>query len=161
MPIVNIASKSLLPSLPFISLLFLSSTLVATITGSDFTIIDATVADIQIAFNHGKLTSRQLVDFYLNRIETFNPQLRSVLEVNPDARDQADEADKKREKALRGGRSVGELHGVPVLLKDSIATKDKLNTTAGSYALLGSVVPRDASVVEELRNAGAVKHDVV
>ena len=160
MPTVDIASKSLLPSLPFISLLLLSSTLVATITGSDFTIIDATVADIQIAFNHGKLTSRQLVDFYLNRIETFNPQLRSVLEVNPDARDQADEADKKREKALRGGRSVGELHGVPVLLKD-IATKDKLNTTAGSYALLGSVVPRDASVVEKLRNAGAVKHDVV
>ena len=51
---------------------------------------------------------------------------------------------------------MGELHGVPVLLKDSIATKDKLNTTAGSYALLGSVVPRDASVVEKLRNAGAV-----
>ena len=51
---------------------------------------------------------------------------------------------------------MGELHGVPVLLKDSIATKDKLNTTAGSYALLGSVVPRDASVVERLRNAGAV-----
>ncbi|KAH7518460.1 probable amidase At4g34880 [Ziziphus jujuba] len=149
------------PSLPLISpliLIVLSAGFFTkiTTTTSDFNIIEATVIDIQHAFTHGKLTSRQLVDFYLERVKTFNPQLRSVLEVNPDVRDQADEADRQREEAIRGGRSVGELHGVPVLLKDSIATKDRLNTTAGSYALLGSKVPRDAGVVQRLRIAGAV-----
>lgn len=79
--------------------------------------------------------------------------LRGVIEVNPDAVDQAERADFERQRD-NGSRSF--LHGIPVLLKDCIATKDKLNTTGGSYALLGAVVPRDASVVELLRNAGAV-----
>lgn len=74
--------------------------------------------------------------------------------MNPDARAQAEAAD--RERILAGGKALGELHGIPVLLKDAIATKDRLNTTAGSFALLGSVVPRDATVVSRLRNAGAV-----
>ncbi|KAL5561143.1 hypothetical protein UlMin_030890 [Ulmus minor] len=127
-------------------------------SSSELTITEATVADIQRAFTDGQLTSRQLVDFYLNQIETLNPLLHSVLEVNPDARAQADEADRAREESNRSGRcsSLGELHGVPVLLKDSIATKDKLNTTTGSFALLGSAVARDATVVEKLRSAGAV-----
>lgn len=127
-----------------------------TINGEDFSIEEeATIEDIQRGFAENKLTSRQLVDFYLHRIQTLNPLLRSVVEVNPDARDQADEADRER---VRFGtaRDLSSLHGIPVLLKDTIATKDKLNTTAGSYALLGSVVPRDAGVVERLRRAGAV-----
>ncbi|KAK4437670.1 putative amidase [Sesamum alatum] len=94
-----------------------------------------------------------LVDYYLNRIESLNPELRSVIEVNPDAVHQADRADIERE-GNNGSRPA--LHGIPVLLKDSIATRDKLNTTAGSYALLGAVAPRDAGVVQRLRNAGAV-----
>lgn len=81
--------------------------------------------------------------------------LRGVVEVNPDARDLADEADRERE-SNRDRRSLGGLHGIPVLLKDSIGTKDKLNTTAGSHALVGSTVARDAGVVERLRKAGAV-----
>lgn len=84
-----------------------------------------------------------------------------MIEVNPDARDQAAEADREWRLSScnqdrRSSSTLGSLHGIPVLLKDSIATKDKLNTTAGSYALLGSEVPRDAHVVERLRKAGAV-----
>ncbi|XP_062082182.1 probable amidase At4g34880 [Humulus lupulus] len=150
---VNLSTRLL--SLPLI-LLFLG--FVSRFNGSGFSIEEATIADIQRAFADGKLTSRQLVDFYIDQIARLNPQLHGVLEVNPDARCQADKADEEREEARwRGGRSsLGELHGVPVLLKDSIATKDALNTTAGSYALLGSKVQRDATVVERLRGAGAV-----
>ncbi|KAH7851123.1 hypothetical protein Vadar_007597 [Vaccinium darrowii] len=128
--------------------------LFTSINSCDFSIEEATIDGIQRAFTDNRLTSRQLVDFYLNRIETLNPVLRAVIEVNPDARDQADEADRERERNDGGRRS--QLHGVPVLLKDSIGTADKLNTTVGSYALLGSVVGRDATVVERLRKAGAV-----
>uniref|UniRef100_A0A5B7BGX7 Putative amidase n=1 Tax=Davidia involucrata TaxID=16924 RepID=A0A5B7BGX7_DAVIN len=142
---------SLLPSL-LISLLVLLGFFINNINGQHFSIEEATIKDIHRAFTENKLTSRQLVDFYLQQIETLNPVLRGVVEVNPEAQDQADEADRERE---RNG-SVGDLHGIPVLLKDSIATKDKLNTTAGSYALLGSKTPRDAGVVERLRRAGAV-----
>ncbi|KAF5443814.1 hypothetical protein F2P56_036340 [Juglans regia] len=146
---------------PLLSLLFsplilllVFSGLVNTTHGSQFTIIEATIDDIQRAFSRKELTSRRLVDLYLDQIARLNPLLRSVLEVNPDARDQADEADRQREEAAAG--SLGELHGIPVLLKDSIATKDKLNNTAGSYALLGSKVPGDAGVVDRLRRAGAL-----
>ncbi|PSS25996.1 Amidase [Actinidia chinensis var. chinensis] len=140
-------------SLLFLSLLFLSHPLV---NGHDFNIHEATIDAIQRAFAAKALTSRQLVDVYLDRIEELNPVLRGVMEVNPDARVSADEADREREESHQGRRWLGGLHGVPVLLKDSIATKDKMNTTVGSYALLGSEVARDAGVVERLRNAGAV-----
>lgn len=126
------------------------------INGQDqFTIIEATIDEIQTAFDQNKLTSTQLVEFYITQIETLNPRLRSVIELNPDARSQAEKADLER-KRNQGRRFLGELHGIPVLLKDTFATKDKLNTSAGSYALVGSVVPRDATVVERLRDAGAV-----
>ncbi|CAL5328943.1 unnamed protein product [Camellia sinensis] len=152
MAIMITSSLSLLASSPFISLLFV---LVFAIDGQEFTIKEATIDGIQRAFTENRLTSRQLVDFYLHQIETLNPVLRGVIEVNPDAVDQAEEADRERERN-QGRRFLGDLHGVPVLLKDSIGTKDKLNTTVGSYALLGSVVARDATVVERLRKAGAV-----
>ncbi|RVW96606.1 putative amidase C869.01 [Vitis vinifera] len=119
---------------------------------NSFVIEEANIQDIQWAFSQNKLTSRQLVDFYLHQIEALNPELRSVIEVNPDAREQADKADAE----IKSKKELGELHGIPVLLKDSINTKDKLNTTAGSYALLGAEVSGDAAVVERLRKAGAV-----
>lgn len=140
-------------------LLLFFSIFVNAINGSQFTITEATIDDIHRAFNENQLTSRQLVDLYLDQIAALNPQLRSVLEVNPDARNQAEEADREREEAAakdQNCRSLGELHGIPILLKDSIGTKDKLNTTCGSYALLGSTVARDAGVVQRLRRAGAV-----
>ncbi|KAE8725571.1 condensin-2 complex subunit H2-like [Hibiscus syriacus] len=140
-------------------LLFLQSIIllapIITVKGQDdFTIEEATIESIQRAFDENKLTSLQLVDFYLHRIENLNPVLRCVLEINPDARVQAEEADRERRINSHHGRSF--MHGIPVLLKDSIDTNDKMNTTAGSYALLGSVAGRDAGVVEKLRKVGAV-----
>ncbi|KAJ9189602.1 hypothetical protein P3X46_000876 [Hevea brasiliensis] len=145
---INLFSSSL------ISLLLLFSFL-NIIQASKFSIKEATVKEIQLAFVQNKLTSKQLVRFYLEQIQTLNPLLHGVVEINPDALEQAEKADQEREKN-QGRQSLGELHGIPVLLKDSIGTKDRLNTTCGSYALLGSEVARDAGVVERLRSAGAV-----
>ncbi|GAB2291977.1 hypothetical protein Dimus_026226 [Dionaea muscipula] len=128
-----------------------------------FKIKEATIDEIQAAFRQHKVTSRQLVKFYMKQIEKLNPVLRGVIEVNPDALEQADKADMERKLMGKRSSSAGagdelhlHLHGIPILLKDNIATKDKLNTTAGSFALLDSVVPRDAGVVTSLRRAGAV-----
>ncbi|CAL5043241.1 unnamed protein product [Urochloa decumbens] len=115
---------------------------------------EATVDAIQLGFRNGSLTSTALVRFYLDQIERLNPLLHAVIEVNPDALAQAARADAERRAS--GGACGGPMHGVPVLLKDNIATRDRLNTTAGSLALLGSVVSRDAGVVARLRRAGAV-----
>ncbi|KAF6998397.1 hypothetical protein CFC21_014519 [Triticum aestivum] len=123
-----------------------------------FEIEEATLASIQLGFKNGSLTSVELVRLYLDRIRRLNPLLRAVIEVNPDALRHAARADAERRSAspvkyLAGG---GLLHGVPILLKDNIATHDALNTTAGSLALLGSLTRRDAGVVRRLRLAGAV-----
>ncbi|KAL6210078.1 hypothetical protein ACLB2K_021016 [Fragaria x ananassa] len=115
---------------------------------------EATIYDLQLAFKQNQLTSRQLVQFYLKEIRRLNPVLNGVIEVNLDTINQADKADYQR-KAKAPGYYSG-LHGIPVLLKNNIGTRDKLNTTAGSFALLGSVLPRDASVVTKLRSAGAI-----
>ncbi|XP_021773129.1 putative amidase C869.01 isoform X3 [Chenopodium quinoa] len=133
-------------------LIILSLTSAASLN-TNFPIKEATIKDLQTAFLQNKLTSRELIQFYLRRIQKLNPILRAVIEVNPDALEQADEADNRRTKAKK---CQSGLDGIPILLKDNIATKDKLNTTAGSYALLGSVVPRDAGVVKRLRQAGAI-----
>lgn len=103
----------------------------------------------------GKTTARELVEFYLDRIERLDrhgQKLNSVLEVNPDARKIADRLDTER--ARKGAR--GPLHGIPVLVKDNIDTADRLHTSAGSLALAGNIATRDAFVVERLRAAGAV-----
>ena len=115
---------------------------------------EATVDDLRLAFDQNKLTSRQVVEFYLERIRRLNPVLKGVIEVNPDALDLAEKADHERK--VKAPVSFSKLHGIPVLVKDNIATKDKLNTTAGSLALLSSIVPRDAGVVARLRRAGAI-----
>ncbi|GMY05509.1 probable amidase At4g34880 [Fagus crenata] len=124
------------------------------ITGYGFSIREATIHDLQLAFKQKQLTSRQLVEFYLGEIRRLNPILKGVIEVNPDALYEADKADHERN--AKAPKSLSGLHGIPILVKDTIGTKDKLNTTAGSFALLGSFVPRDASVVIKLRNAGAI-----
>src|SRR5262245_21489928 len=100
----------------------------------------------------GDLTSRSLTEAYLERIEAVDPELRSVLEINPDALEIAQRMDEER----RAGNDRGPLHGIPVLVKDNIDTVDRMRTTAGSLAL-GEVTPaRDAAVVERIREAGAV-----
>src|SRR5579863_714279 len=116
---------------------------------------EATIADLQAALAAGRVTAQQLVEMYLERIEVLDrhgPALHSILEINPDAMAIARLLDEER--ANKGPR--GPLHGIPILLKDNIATADAMQTTAGSLALVGARVPRDAFVARKLREAGAV-----
>src|SRR5262249_3645432 len=100
----------------------------------------------------GRVSSKELVTDYLQRINSFNGLLHSVIETNPDAISIAEELDNER----RSGHVRGPLHGIPMLVKDNIATNDRMQTTAGSLALVGSQVPADAAIIRRLRNAGAV-----
>lgn len=123
------------------------------ITPSDLD--EATVDDLRLAMESGERTSRSIVDHYLGRIADLDragPTLRSVIEVNPEALEIADRLDAERE----GGTVRGPLHGIPVLLKDNIATADRMQTTAGSLALEGAIPAEDSFVARRLRDAGAV-----
>ena len=116
---------------------------------------EATIVELRAAMDAGGMTSAELTRTFLRRIEAYDrsgPRLNAVLEVNPDAIEAAEALD--RERAAGGLR--GPLHGVPVLLKDNIATADRLHTSAGSLALAGCIAPRDAFLVTRLRAAGAV-----
>jgi amidase len=113
---------------------------------------EATVPELQDLMASGQLTSRRLTAIYLRRIERFNPILGAVIETNPNAKRIAERLDAERQ----AGRVRGPLHGIPVLVKDNIATDDRMETTAGSLALVGSQVPRDSALVTRLRRAGAV-----
>jgi amidase len=116
---------------------------------------EATIAELQAAMTAGRLSSRRLTRAYLHRIRQLDLsgiKLNSVIEVNPDALEIAAALDDERRR--KGPR--GPLHGIPILVKDNFATRDKMETTAGSLALLGAEVPRDAFVVRRLRRAGAV-----
>ena len=122
---------------------------------SEFELDELTVADLQHGMASGRYTSRSLVEKYSARIRSMDqtgPALRAVIEMNPDALVIADAMDAER----RAGKVRGPMHGIPVLIKDNIATADKMETTAGSLMLVGSRVPRDAFIVDKLRNAGAV-----
>jgi len=127
-------------------------------TGHDvpsFPFEEATIAELGAAMASGRLSSRRLTHAYLRRIRQIDLsgiQLNSVIEVNPDALDIARELDAER----RQGKVRGPLHGIPILVKDNFATRDGMETTAGSLALLGAEVPRDAFVIRRLRRAGAV-----
>jgi amidase len=126
----------------------------------NFQFVEATIPELQAAMASGQLTSARLVRDYLDRIYSLNPLLHSVIETNPVAVCIAQQLDEER----RTGHVRGPLHGIPVLLKDNIATAAEdcngneamMQTTAGSLALVGSVVPRDAEIVRRLRLAGAV-----
>lgn len=116
---------------------------------------ECTLADFQAAMQLGKETAVSLTRKYLSRIDAMNqrgPRLRAVLEANPDALAIAHALDHERK--AHGPR--GPLHGIPVLVKDNLDTHDRMMTTAGSLALLGSIAPRDAFVVQKLREAGAI-----
>jgi len=116
---------------------------------------EATINGLQAAMGSGKLTSRKLVDFYIDRIEALDqagPAVNSVIQLNPDAHSIAAALDTERHH--HGPR--GPLHGIPVLLKDNIDTHDKMQTTAGSLALVGTPATVDSTVAKNLRDAGAV-----
>jgi amidase len=121
----------------------------------DFELAEKTIAQLQEGMNSGEHTARSLTEKYLARIEQIDksgPRVNSVIEVNPDAVSIADELDKERKEK----RPRGPLHGIPVLIKDNIATADRMMTTAGSLALLNSHPPKDSGVAQKLRQAGAV-----
>jgi amidase len=118
--------------------------------GFDF--IEKSIAELQDAMVAGELTSRELTQGYIRRIRSLNPLLHSVIELNPNAIAIAAQLDHER----RRGQVRGPLHGIPLLVKDNIATDDQMQTTAGSLALYGSHVPADAIIIQQLRAAGAI-----
>jgi amidase len=113
---------------------------------------EATIRQIQEKLETGELTSKELVLIYLDRISVFDKEIRSILEVNPDALQIAAGLDAERKE--KGPR--GPLHGIPILIKDNIDTFDKMHTSAGSLALKNSFALKDSFVAKQLRRAGAV-----
>ena len=115
---------------------------------------EATIAQLQAGMTNGGLSSLQLVQMYLNRVDAIDRKggLNSVIEINPDAQAIAKQLDAER----KAGHVRGPLHGIPVMMKANIDTGDKMQTTAGSLALAGSTAPQDATVAKKLRDAGAV-----
>ncbi len=108
-----------------------------------FELDEATVADLQVGLASGKFTARSLTEKYLARIEEIDrngPGVNSLIEVNPEALAIAEAVDRER----KGKGARGPLHGIPVLIKDNIDTADRMQTTAGSLALMGSRPTRDA-----------------
>ncbi|KAG2136071.1 amidase signature domain-containing protein [Suillus bovinus] len=112
----------------------------------------ATIDDLQSGLAAGTFTSVDLVNAYVARIDEVNPVLHAVIETNPDALSIAASLDAER----AAGSSRGVLHGIPICIKDNIATLDKMNNTAGSFALLGAIPPSDSTVAAKLKAAGAI-----
>jgi len=121
----------------------------------DFALNETTIGELQKQMQSGARSSREITEMYLKRIgeiDRAGPRINAVIELNPDALSIAEALDKER----KAGKIRGPLHGIPVLIKDNIDTNDKLMTTAGSLALLGHQAARDAFIIKQLREAGAV-----
>src|SRR5947209_13865208 len=119
-----------------------------------FHLLEATIEDIHSAYRSGRLTSHQLVQLYLNRIEAYDkkgPGLNAVITINPKALEEADRLDA----AFKASGFVGPLHGIPVILKDQMDAKG-MPTTLGSILFKNYYPDRDAFVAEKLRKAGAI-----
>jgi len=122
---------------------------------SSFELEEVSLTELHAGMVSGRWTSREVTEAYLGRIEEIDrqgPTLRSIIETNPEALDIAEALDQE----LAAGQVRGPLHGIPILLKDNVATHDRMTTTAGSYALEGSIPPADSGVARKLREAGAV-----
>ncbi len=116
---------------------------------------EATIAELHENYQNGAYTAKDVTEAYLERIDQYDdngPKLNSVITINPDAIAIAEELDKE----LADGNMRGPLHGIPVLLKDNIDTKDKMANTAGSRVMEGSMPVQDAFIVERLRESGAI-----
>jgi amidase len=118
---------------------------------NDFTVVEASIADLQSAMSSGHATSRSIVEEYLARIGMYDTRLRATIAVNPHALEDADRLGRER----AAGRVRGPLHGVPIALKDNIHTVD-MPTTGGTIAFDGFVPPYEARLVSDLREAGAI-----
>lgn len=120
--------------------------------GTNFPFIEMTIPQLQAAMTAGQLSAKDLVQGYLNRIQQLNPTLHAVIETNSNAVAIANSLDQER----KAGHVRGPLHGIPILVKDNIATLDNMQTTAGSLALYNARVPADAPLIARLRAAGAI-----
>jgi amidase len=132
-----------------------SNSVVYSVDVAAFELDEITIGDLQEGMKSGKYTSRSITEKYLARIDAIDkqgPAINAIIELNPDALSIADAMDKERKE--KGSR--GPLHGIPILIKDNINTADKMMTTAGSLALLGSRAPKDSTVAQRLRDGGAV-----
>ena len=124
-------------------------------SAEDFKFEEYTISQLSEGYKNEDFTVQEVVQNYLERIDAIDkngPRLNSVIQVNPDALKIAEQLDEE----LKEGKSRGPMHGIPVLLKDNIDTHDKMETTAGSRALIGSHPLQDSWVAEKLREAGAV-----
>jgi amidase len=130
----------------------LTSLLKRSASAAGFDFVEATIPQLQAAMASGALTSRDLTHGYIRRMQSLNPTLNAVIEVNPNAIAIATALDNER----RNGHVRGPLHGIPLLVKDNIATNDNMQTTAGSLAIYGNHVPADAPLIQNLRAAGAI-----
>ena len=120
-----------------------------------FSLNEVTIDDLQRGMQRGHFTARAVTELYLGRIDEIDragPALRSIIEVNPDALAIAEALDAER----KAGKVRGPLHGIPVLVKDVVDTGDRMHTTAGSMALVGSFARKDAFIAAKLREAGAI-----
>lgn len=113
---------------------------------------ELSIGQIQDHLERKSFTSKELTQCYLKRIDLVNPRIKAVIETNPDALQIAEELDTER----KNGNVRSRIHGIPFLVKDNVATKDKMQTTAGCAALVGTIVPKDAQVITLLRAAGGV-----
>src|SRR5262245_7956005 len=120
-------------------------------SGSPFSVVEATIPDMQKAMQEGRITSRQIVEQYLQRIALYNDKINAVITVNPKALDEADRLDQER----KSGKVRGPLHGIPIALKDNVLTTD-MRTTGGAIAFENLMPPYDATLTKNLRDAGAV-----
>lgn len=134
-----------------IVLLFLASSLLAAPKTKPFSVVEATIPEMQAALRDGRVTSRELVTQYLIRIATYEDRLNAVMTVNPRALEEAHARDRER----AAGRVRGPLHGIPIALKDNIHTTD-MPTTGGALAFEGLLPPFDATVTKNLRDGGAI-----
>lgn len=127
------------------------ATLAMQAQSTSFYIVEASIADLRTALEARRVSSAQLVAAYLQRIATYEDLLNATLHVNRRAMDEAQERDRER----GAGRVRGPLHGIPVAVKDNILTRD-MPTTGGALAFSGYVPPYDATLVKNLRDAGAI-----
>src|SRR4030095_828665 len=116
-----------------------------------FSVVEATIPEMQRAMQEKRVTSRELVRQSLARIEQYESTLNAVITINPRALQEADERDRER----AAGRVRGPLHGIPIAVKDNIQTTD-MPTTGGALAFKGFVPPYEATLVKNLRDAGAI-----
>jgi amidase len=123
----------------------------ATAEHQPFSVVEATIPQMQQAMREGRTSSRRLVEQYLQRIGLYNGRINAVITVNPKALEEADRLDAERQ----AGKSRGPLHGIPIALKDNIHTTD-LRTTGGAIAFEELIPPYDATLTKNLRDAGAI-----